>query len=99
MPAYLEVILADRTEMVPLEGVRLTVGRDGSNDVAIGDATASRRHAAFERLAAGWSVSDVGSKNGTLVNGQYIDQPRPLFSGDEIVMGETRLVYHSGEIR
>jgi pSer/pThr/pTyr-binding forkhead associated (FHA) protein len=41
-------------------------------------------------------VSDIGSKNGTLVNGELVDQPRPLYSGDEIIVGETRLIYHSG---
>ena len=99
MSAYLEVIGDDQTEMVPLDGARLTVGRGPSNDLVLADKTASRRHAVFERLAAGWSVADVGSTNGTTVNGQYVDQPRPLFSGDEIVIGDTRLIYHSGEIR
>ena len=99
MSPYLEVVFPDRTEMVPLDGQRVTVGRGSSNDVTVDDATASRRHAVFQRLAAGWSVTDAGSTNGTLVNGSYIDQPQPLFSGDEIVVGETRLVYHSGDIR
>ena len=99
MPAYVEVILADRTEMVPLEGTRVTVGRHPSSDIAINDAAASRRHAVFERLAAGWSITDLGSTNGTQVNGGFINQPQPLFSGDEIRVGETRLVYHSGDIR
>ena len=99
MPAYLEVILGDRTEVVPLDGDRLSIGREPGNDVAISDATMSRRHAVFARLAAGWSVTDVGSTNGTLVNGEPIDAPRPLFSGDEIQFGDTRLIYHSGDIR
>jgi pSer/pThr/pTyr-binding forkhead associated (FHA) protein len=99
VPAYLEVIGDDHTEMVALDGARVTVGRGSSNDVALRDKTASRRHAVFEKLAAGWSVTDVGSTNGTMVNGQYVDQPRPLFSGDEITIGDTRLIYHSGDIR
>ena len=99
MPAYVEVILGDRTEMLRLEGVELTVGRDPSNDVQIGDAAVSRRHARFERLAAGWSITDAGSTNGTQVNGRFIHAPQPLFSGDEIQVGETRLIYHSGDIR
>ena len=98
MPPYLEVIGGDQTDMAPLEGIRLTVGRGKSNDIALKDPAASRRHAVFERLAAGWSVTDVGSKNGTLVNGEFVDEPRPLYSGDEIIVGETRLIYHSGEI-
>jgi pSer/pThr/pTyr-binding forkhead associated (FHA) protein len=85
--------------MVPLEGIRLTVGRGSSNDIDLNDRAASRRHAVLERLAAGWSVEDVGSKNGTLVNGEYVQQARPLYSGDEIVVGETLLIYHSGDIR
>ena len=53
----------------------------------------SRRHAVLERLAAGWSVSDLDSTNGTLVNGEPLRQPRPLYPGDEIEVGDTRLVY------
>ena len=47
----------------------------------------------LERLAAGWSVSDLDSTNGTLVNGEPLRQPRPLYPGDEIEVGDTRLVY------
>lgn len=98
MPAYLEVCREDTTDVVPLEGVRLTVGRGPSNDVDLDDPTASRRHAVFERLAAGWSIDDVGSLNGTLVNGELLDRSRPLYSGDEILVGDTRLIYHSGDL-
>jgi pSer/pThr/pTyr-binding forkhead associated (FHA) protein len=53
----------------------------------------------LERLAAGWSVKDLGSLNGTYVNGEPVVQPRPLYSGDEIAFGESRVIYHSGAIR
>ncbi len=45
------------------------------------------------RKAASTAVSDLDSANGTFVNGEPVVQPRPLYSGDEIDVGETRLVY------
>ncbi len=76
-----------------LRGGRMTIGRDPSNDIVLDDPTASRRHAVLEELPAGWWVSDVGSLNGTWVNGQLVEGERPLFPDDEILVGETRLVY------
>lgn len=92
--AYLEVWRPDGAERVFLDGDRLTIGREESNDVIVpDDPTVSRHHAVLERLAAGWCVSDLNSLNGTFVNGQPLGQGRPLYSGDEIEVGETRLVY------
>ncbi len=95
MEAYLEVFRSDGdSERVELVGDRLTIGRGEANDVILpDDPTVSRRHAVFERLAAGWCVSDLDSLNGTLVNGGALGQARPLYSGDEIQVGETRMVY------
>ncbi|MDQ4091232.1 MAG: FHA domain-containing protein [Actinomycetota bacterium] len=95
MEAHLEVFGPEVTGRVGLDGDVLTIGRDRSNDIVLrGDLAVSRRHAILERLAAGWSVSDLNSTNGTLVNGDALTQPRPLYPGDEIEVGETRLVYH-----
>lgn len=94
MDAYLEVFGPEVSGRVPLDGDRLTIGRDRANDIVLpDDLGVSRRHAVLERLAAGWSVSDLDSTNGTLVNHQFLTQPRPLYPGDEIEVGETRLVY------
>ena len=92
--AHLEVWREGGVETVPLRGGRVTVGRDPANDVAIpDDLTASRRHVVLEELPAGWWLADVGSLNGTFVNGELVEGERPLFPGDEIRVGETRLVY------
>ena len=97
MQAYLEIFGPKRSGAVDLDGDLLMIGRDGSNDIVLpDDLMVSRRHAMLERLAAGWAVSDRGSRNGTFVNGEPLTQPRPLYSGDEIEMGETRLVYREG---
>ena len=98
MEAYLEVYGPKRSGSVRLNGDVVRVGRDDSNDIMLtDDLMVSRRHCVLERLAAGWAVSDRGSRNGTFVNGQPIEQPRPLYPGDEIAMGETRLVYREDE--
>src|SRR6185295_15793333 len=57
------------------------------------DATASHLHAVLERFAAGWCVTDLGSSNGTWVNGERIWTSRRLRHGDEIRVGQTRLVF------
>ena len=98
MQAFLEVEGPEGRRRVPLEGDRLSIGRDDSNDVVIpNDATVSRRHALMERLAAGWSIHDLDSLNGTWVNGQPLTGGRPLYPDDEILIGDTLLVYRRDE--
>jgi hypothetical protein len=76
----------------PLESAALTVGRGGQNDVSIeGDEFASARHVRVEPRRDGVWVSDLGSTNGTFVNGVRIDQPRKLEPGDVVRVGETEL--------
>jgi pSer/pThr/pTyr-binding forkhead associated (FHA) protein len=94
MGAYLEVWTAAGRELVTLEAGRLTLGADPANDLALpADPTLSRLHAVLERYEAGWCVRDLGSRNGTFVNGQRVWRERPLHPGDELRVGATRLVY------
>jgi Inner membrane component of T3SS, cytoplasmic domain len=75
-----------------LNSSALTVGRGGRNDVSIeGDEFASARHLRVEPRRDGVWVSDLGSTNGTFVNGVRIDQPRKLVQGDVVRVGETEL--------
>jgi predicted component of type VI protein secretion system len=92
--AQIEVISGVRSWRVDLEADRTTVGKAPENDVAVvDDATASRLHAVLERFPAGWCVSDLGSSNGTWVNGERIWASRRLRHGDEIRVGQTRLIF------
>jgi len=79
-------------EEYDLSSSAVTVGRASQNTVSIdGDEFASARHARIEPRRDGVWVSDVGSTNGTFVNGIRIDRPRKLVSGDVVRAGETEL--------
>ena len=70
----------------------LLVGREGENDIPLArDEFSSGRHARFEPRRDGVWVEDVGSTNGTYVNGVRLTSPKKLSSGDVIRVGETDL--------
>ncbi|MGC8724418.1 MAG: adenylate/guanylate cyclase domain-containing protein [Acidobacteriota bacterium] len=69
-----------------LERERVCLGRQAENDLAIPDHTVSRRHAEILKTAEGWRIADLGSRNGTAVNGEPV-QESPLNPGDEITLG------------
>lgn len=64
------------------------LGRDVSNDIPIGDAEISRQHSRLTRTPGGMVLEDLGSTNGTFVNGERLASPRVLQSGDLVGMGE-----------
>ena len=75
-----------------VDSAPLTIGRAGQNDVAIdGDEFASARHVRFEPRRDDVWVQDLGSTNGTYVNGIRIDGARRLAPGDVVRVGETDL--------
>jgi pSer/pThr/pTyr-binding forkhead associated (FHA) protein len=95
VPPQIEVITGVRSWRLQLTAERSTVGKADENDIALADdATASHLHAVLERFAAGWCVTDLGSANGTWVNGERIWASRRLRHGDEIRIGQTRLLFH-----
>jgi FHA domain len=77
-----------------LDSAPLTVGRSSANDVELhGDDFASARHARFEPRRDGVWIHDLGSTNGTFVNGVKLNAPRKLRAGDVVRVGETDLRY------
>lgn len=72
----------------PLEGDQIMVGRDSTNGVAINDAEMSRRHARLTFQGGKYVIEDVGSTNGTFVNGQRLAGPYVLKPGDVVAFGE-----------
>jgi predicted component of type VI protein secretion system len=90
----IEVISGARSWRCSLEADRTTVGRAAENDVALEhDPIVSHLHAILERFPAGWCVTDLGSSNGTWVNGERIWSAHRLGHGDEIRVGQTRLIF------
>jgi hypothetical protein len=77
---------------IVLNSAPLTVGRGEQNDIELeGDDFASARHARFEPRRDGVWVADVGSTNGTYVNGIQLERPRKLSKGDVVRVGQTDL--------
>ena len=75
-----------------VDSAQLTIGRGGQNDIAIRtDEYASARHARFEPRQDGVWVQDLGSTNGTYLNGARLEHPRRLTRGDIVRVGETDL--------
>ena len=73
-----------------LGNARITVGTGAGNDLLLNEPTASRRHAALERRSGRWYVVDLGSTNGTYINGRRVTAPAPLTRGDELRFGNAR---------
>jgi len=73
-----------------------TLGRDPQSDIFLNDITVSRKHARVDRAGNAVKVADVGSLNGTYVNGERVDETE-LRSGDEIQIGKFKMVFLSQE--
>jgi len=85
------LLLAEgRRHVIPPGGA--LVGRSRECDVMLSDANVSRRHAEVLPGAAGtWTISDLGSTNGVLVNGRRIEGAEPLHAGDRIALGTAEI--------
>ena len=84
----------DKGEHFELNAKALTVGRGSPNDIRLDeDEFASSHHARIEPRRDGIWVEDIGSTNGTYVNGTRLDRPQKLAAGDIVRIGETDLRY------
>ncbi len=77
-------------EEVPVDSMPVAIGRGGQNEIPLdGDEFASAQHARFESKRDGLWVEDIGSTNGTFVNGARVTTPRRLSKGDIVRVGQT----------
>ena len=80
--------------VLPISSDRIVIGRSRECDVRVEDGNVSRRHAEVSRDGSeGWTVVDLGSTNGTELNGRRITKRMTLEDGDRIAVGGTELVF------
>jgi hypothetical protein len=83
----------------PGSGTSFTIGRTQECDLRIADLSVSRRHAQLDRGEDGWLLSDLGSHNGTRVNGWLVREPVPVRPGDVLQFGSAMFVIQDPEER
>ena len=79
----------------PLDKQTVAIGSHPSNDVVVDDTTVSRRHATITRKPGGFELADLGSTNGTFVNGGRVRKAIELKRGDELKFGSARYAFIS----
>jgi sigma-B regulation protein RsbU (phosphoserine phosphatase) len=83
-----------KTVLIRLDRDRITLGRSSACELCYPDDSGlSRQHMAFTRDGEGWQAQDLGSKNGTLLNGQRLDAPTPFRPGDRVSAGHLTIEF------
>jgi hypothetical protein len=80
------------THVIPLESTQVTIGRGLNNDIILEDTRVSRHHAQLRYRARRFWVTDLGSTNGTYVNGEQVEE-QALRDGDLLSLGGLELTY------
>jgi pSer/pThr/pTyr-binding forkhead associated (FHA) protein len=91
-PTRALLIAEGRRHVIPPGGA--TLGRSRDCDIVLSDSNVSRRHAEVRPgAAATWTIADLGSTNGVLVNGHRIAGAQPLTAGDHITLGTAEIAF------
>ena len=95
-PVYLEAEIDGQRHQFPLSDDRICrIGRSDRNTIVLEDDLASRNHAMLQRSDTGeFYLTDLGSSNGTLVNGARISVPTILHAGDRVTIGSHEFTFH-----
>jgi hypothetical protein len=92
-PRALLVVGGRRLLVPPAGGV---IGRSRDCEIVLDDAGVSRHHAELRPAGDGWTIADLGSTNGVLVNGEGIRGAHAVQSGDRLEMGSTEILFELG---
>ena len=88
---------ADQGKRFELKSSPVALGRESSNAIRLHDTEVSRRHAEIRLDDQRYRIVDLGSANGTFVNGHLVDQA-PLRTGDRLQLGQTVMLYNEGTL-
>jgi sigma-B regulation protein RsbU (phosphoserine phosphatase) len=81
----------------PLQGAAVSIGRASDCAIPIKDRYLSRKHAEIVAVDGSWILKDLGSANGTYINGSRMECDHPLKTGDRIRLGDTEIVFEASE--
>ena len=87
----------DSGDVWPLVDSEYSIGRDDTNDIPVPDGSISSKHARLIRNERGFWVEDVGSRNGTFVNGEKVTEKRLLSNGDLVRFGKVIMTFHMAQ--
>ena len=79
----------------PLQGEAVSIGRASDCSIPIKDRYLSRKHAEIVAVGNGWMLKDLGSANGTYLNGSRVERDEVLKTGDRIRLGDTEIVFET----
>ncbi|HEX8407327.1 MAG TPA: SpoIIE family protein phosphatase [Thermoanaerobaculia bacterium] len=79
----------------PLQGATVSIGRASDCSIPIKDRYLSRKHAEIVAVGNAWMLKDLGSANGTYLNGARVERDEPLRTGDRIRLGDTEIVFET----
>jgi hypothetical protein len=91
-PRARPLLLLDGRRLV-VAGAGAVIGRSSDCDIVLDDAGVSRRHAHIRPASGGWTIEDLHSTNGVLLNGEQLRGVHPLSAGDRIALGSTEIVF------
>lgn len=94
------IVIADAVQEIDRRELDspVIIGRAPDCSIAIHDAQLSRHHCAIEPFGGGWVLRDLGSKNGTFINNEFV-RSQLLREGDVVRIGKTRIIYRTGELQ
>jgi len=97
---YLNVATPQQSQELDLSaGGYWTIGRGSDNSFVFDDNAMSRRHAVIQQMQAGaYYFIDLGSRNGSSINGRRVTTPLRLRDGDSLLCGQTEMVFHSSAV-
>ncbi|MEM1226962.1 MAG: SpoIIE family protein phosphatase [Planctomycetota bacterium] len=85
---------ATSSDEFTLDADELQIGRHPDCDIVVDAGAVSRFHAKIVRQGEEWAIEDMGSRNGTFVNGKLLAKPHMLAQGDRVRISEVELIFH-----